>query len=143
MTSPNPSGVTVVPPGYNDPHNAGIFQFPSVVAQIPSAGIALINGIQTLLTYFVPNDGRNHVFLLMGMTNVSSAETGGAIQVAYSTPVTGAVTGTPDAGGNASTGPNGWNVVWRFATPGSLITVTQSSALTAGGAIAYCQLWMF
>lgn len=95
----------------------------------------LINGTGTIATYAVPNDGNVHLVEIAALKVVTSAETGGAVTVTI-TDLAGHTTGalslfaggaaaglaTPAAAGNAA-----------FCVPsGSLVTIAQSSALTAG-----------
>lgn len=109
------------------------------VADTGPAGAALINGTETILSWAVPDDGRLHTFVIAGSVLVTSAETGGAIT--FTCKVGGSTrTGTAHAGGGGA-GVGGFNAVTAVADPGSVVSLQQSSALTAGAAAAYAQIW--
>ena len=136
---PGFQGVTVTPPGYNDPHNwapASAFQ---LVAATPQAGFALVNGTPNIISWTAPNDNQNHVVLVFGSLHVTTAETGGAISLNYAPP-SGATSATLSAGGSGGgTFPFGSLPV--VVGPGTTVSVQQSSALTLGAATAWSEIW--
>lgn len=100
-------------------------------AQTPS--YTLINGTGSVATFTTPNDGREHAYTVAMSVNVTSAETGGAFQVAYTSrgqPLTAALdAGAHGLGTFASS-------ALICADANTIVTVSQSSALTVGAATA-------
>lgn len=105
------------------------------VATTGQAGVALINGTQTFLSWTAPADGNMHVAAIYGVMAIGNVtETGGAIGVGATFPngATGAAaTQLFAANQTANTTPS--NNVLRLIQSGSTITVAQTSALSAGG----------
>lgn len=115
------------------------------VAATDPAGFALQNATPAILTWNVPNDGQPHRVTLFGLINVTAAETGGLVQVQYTGPQAGAQlhTSTIFAAGLAldtagQTPAASLNVI---VAPGSVVTLAQASALTAGAARVWAELW--
>jgi hypothetical protein len=108
----------------------------SLQATTGSAGVALINGTQSVLSWTAPTDGNLHVISWSILLHVTSAETGGSM----ATGISGLYTS-----GNISSGGIGigWSQFGGTATlpSGDTWAITQSTALTAGAAIAYAQIW--
>lgn len=104
------------------------------------AGFTLQNATPNIISWSVPNDGQVHRFAVYGQVRVTSAETGGAIQVAYTYPDGSAVTDSLDAGGHAATHQT-FSVRLIMCAPGTAVTVQQSSALSAGAAVAWAEIW--
>ncbi len=104
------------------------------------AGFPLQNGTPTILTWTAPADGQYHRVWLIGGIHVTSAETGGQVTLTIPHPdgssaapvVFGAGQGTGSAGGAF----NG-----SIVGPGQTVTLAQSSALTAGAAVVWAELW--
>lgn len=140
MTSPNPSGVTVVPPGYTDPHTYTLGAF-NLKAATAAAGFAKQNGTPTLISWPVPADGANHRALIVLAEVVTSNETGGLIQVNWTTPDGTAGNYAAIAGGKTAGIYNGSFAGSVIAAPGTLITVAQASALTLGAATVWAEIW--
>lgn len=137
---PGNQGVTVVPPGYNDPHNYSSWTL-LLVASTGLAGVALVNGSPTLLSWTAPNDGQMHSVIAFGALQVSSAETGGAIGLGWTQPGGQVIAaGTQMFAGGLTTGPQ-WISQQRLVAPGSTVTVAQSSALTVGAATVWAEIW--
>jgi hypothetical protein len=111
------------------------------VADSGDAGFALQNATPTIISWTVPNDGNLHAFEVCGAVVVSSAETGGAIQVNYQPPTSGVHTATLDAGGHGSAGTSGFTQSGGVAAPGSVVSITQNTALTGGAAVTFCQIY--
>lgn len=109
------------------------------VATTGPAGVALIDGTQTILSWTAPDDGQLHQFNVIGALEVTAAETGGTIITSYTQP--DGATATPAlfaaAQGVGTTG----NVNNRLIPGGTTISVQQSSALTAGASVLYCEIW--
>jgi len=105
-----------------------------------ASGFALQNATPTIATYTAPNDGNIHMVAVFVTLVVTSLETGGAIQVAS----TGALglTSTMFAGGAAAGTVMNTAIVPLFAvSPGATVNINQSSALTAGAATVYTEIW--
>lgn len=112
-------------------------------AATPQAGFALQNATPALFTWNVPSDGQLHRFMLLGELLVTVAQTGGAVVLGYTDPSGGAQTSTV-FGGGLGVGAQPVQLgepITRICRPGSTVTVSQSSAQTAGAATAYLELW--
>lgn len=110
------------------------------VASTPVAGIALINGTQVLAQFTAPNDGQLHYMTAVLSLQVTSAETGGQISVNFVDPQGNARSFTAIASG-AGVGLNSL-VVPRLIQPNSVVSVSQSVALSGGAAVMNCQIWL-
>lgn len=106
----------------------------------PVAGVALINGTQTIVSWTAPNDGQLHRVVLFTTRDVTSGETGGAETVSLVAP-DGTVGGYTLSGGNAPTGVTSGTTQSWIIKAGTAFTLTQSSALTAGAAIRWAEIW--
>jgi hypothetical protein len=115
----------------------------SLVATTGVNGFALQNATPTILTWTAPNDGNMHRAIVIGAVNVTVAETGGQVNAVYT-----------DVGGNAQnqvvgsaglgTGVTTFNNAGRqllLIKPGIALSVSQVSALTAGTAAVYAEIW--
>lgn len=100
------------------------------------AGIGLINGTQTLLSWTTPNDGLLHSFVVAAILFVASNQTGGVIQIQCTTGGQ-AVGVTIFAGGLASPthGPSAPTTL--TCDPNTTVTVKQTTAQTAGSSFFY------
>jgi hypothetical protein len=130
-----------------DPHDWTPTPLMSLVATTPPAGYTLVNGTGPVLTWNVPNDGALHVALILCTLTVTSGETGGVIAVAagWKSPSGGSAAGatTLIPGGQAagtSGQPNGQCSTFVVGS-GSQFVISQTTALTAGAAIAWIQIW--
>jgi hypothetical protein len=114
---------------------------PPVAQPITSAvaGYTLINGTGNILTYNVPNDGLVHTVNVATNMNVASLETGGQIQVLFTTPDGTAQTFQQHAAGLAA-GLARTNSAC-LCKPGTTVTLQQSTALTAGAAVLWGSMW--
>lgn len=92
---------------------------------------ALVNGTGTIVTFTTPNDGREHAYLVVMTVNVTLAETGGACQVAYTSKGQAVVAALDPGTRAAGTFETSATIA---ADPNTAVTVSQSSALTAGTA---------
>lgn len=105
-----------------------------------SAGYALQNAAPvTIQAYNVPNDGLVHTVNVSTNMNVASLETGGQIQVLFTTPDGTAQTFQQHAAGLAA-GLARTNSAC-LCKPGTTVTLQQSSALTAGAAVLWASMW--
>lgn len=100
-------------------------------------GTALINGTQNLASYTTPADGNAHLVFVAATQTVTSLETGGVVQVTY-TSNGQALTAAMFPGGSAA----GTLVASATvaADPGTTVTLVQSSALTVGAATVTADL---
>lgn len=116
---------------------------PQLVADTGINGFTLQNGTPTILSWTAPNDGKMHRFTIFGILHCTVAETGGALNFNYE---------IPDGSSNPNTSMNaGGSAVGVFAAPGSTndkliqpgstVLVQQTSALTAGAAVWWGQIW--
>lgn len=114
---------------------------PPVAQPVTSAvaGYTLVNGTGTILSYNVPNDGLVHTVNVATNMNVASLETGGQIQVTFTTPDGTAQTFQQHAAGLAA-GLARTNSAC-LCKPGTTVTLQQSSALTGGAATLWGSMW--
>jgi hypothetical protein len=118
-------GPFVAPPG-PPPTGSGMAQSQTA----PS--YTLVNSTATILTVQVPADGRAHTCVVASNKRVTSNETGGAITLNWT--CNGQAQNTAlHAGGQASGNFPVSQVICCDA--GTLVTITQSSALTAGASV--------
>jgi hypothetical protein len=96
--------------------------------------VPLVNGTPVLLSYTIPNDGRHHSIVGYFGLEVATTMTGGQVQVHFQDGATGyTYTGNLYAGGAVGPAIYGSSLVMRLS-PGSSITITQTTALTGGSA---------
>lgn len=111
------------------------------VASTSVNGFTLQNGTPTILTWTPPSDGQMHRALVFCVLKVTSAETGGAIRMSATSP-DGTAFNLGISSGGTATGTVGLNSAGVLvAQGGAPVTLYQSSALTAGAAILYAELW--
>jgi len=109
-------------------------------ASTGQAGVALQNGTPTFLTWNVPNDGQLHRFYVVSSLDVTVAETGGNVQVSFTLPDGSAGT-FAQHGPNLAVSTNRSGPLGATVQPGSTVTIRQSTALTAGTAQMWADLW--
>ncbi len=136
---PGYQGNMVVPPGYEDPH---LWTAPAMMllATTGPNGFALQNGTPTLLTWNAPADNQLHRVILVSGQNVSVAETGGAVGLAFTAPNGVGATVSVYAGGSG-TGLSASVYVGRLVAPGSVVSLQQTAALTLGAAVVWAEIW--
>ena len=118
--------------------------FPELVQTTGVGGFALQNGTPTILSWTAPNDGNEHRFLFYGARTVTVAETGGAMVFTYTPPGGGAAIATTVAGGTSGVGTGGLgNVacITGVAAANTVVSLAQSSALTAGACQVNAEIW--
>jgi hypothetical protein len=115
------------------------YNSPAVQTQTAVAGFALQNATPTLLTWTAPNDGAMHLVTVYGSVRVSVAQTGGAIGITATDPGGNALTPALDTGGHA-TGQFSFTARTLLVQAGSTVTVAQTSAMTAGTALAWAAI---
>jgi hypothetical protein len=112
-------------------------------AGTPLAGFALADSTGTIISWTVPNDGQLHRVLFNLSLHVTSADTGGAIQITTVAPDGTSQTNTAFATSLGTGLQKPANIANGFfpVEPGSAVTVTQSGALTVGAAILWAEIW--
>jgi hypothetical protein len=111
-----------------------------LLATTGTAGFALQNATATILSWTAPNDGNLHRVIIYASMEVTSTETGGLIQVAF-TPPGGTVGDFQLFASGQNTGarvPSAFNLI---IGAGTTIAIDQNSALTAGAAVMYAEIW--
>jgi len=111
-------------------------------AATPAAGYALVNGTGTIISWTAPNDGQLHRVLFFGTLHVTSSETGGAVNVNFTSPdgisnANQAVFSASHGGGVFGPDKAGLVVV----EAGTVVSVQQGSALTGGASTLWAELW--
>lgn len=94
-----------------------------------AVAFAKTGGTPNIFTWTAPSDGNPHQVVLTASNNCTSAETGGQVQLSYT--INGTVKTPAVFAGGAGVG------VTVFTTaitvdPGTTVTLSQSTALTAG-----------
>ena len=97
--------------------------------------VALINGTPTLVPAItIPNDNVLHLLLITCTVDVTTTETGGAVQVVVTQPNGHTITTNLQAGGTGGPGLGVGTPIFLVVPGGTTIQVNQSSALTVGNA---------
>lgn len=155
-TSGIPLALLTIPPSTSVITNSMITDLRSIIspsgqpvlrASTGVTGFPLQNATPTILSWTTPNDGAMHRAIVRGFTYISVATTGGQISLNYTPPsAAGAqsnviLTGTHGTGyvPNGATGPD--TEISVLLAPNTTISVVQSSAMTAGTATFYGELW--
>lgn len=107
-----------------------------LVATTGPGGFALVNGTPVIIQWQAPNDGVLHRVTIKIAKNTGSAETGGQINLQGTNIIPQAMIGQIALVGFT---PNGRSFV---VVPGTLVQITQGTALTAGGpSTVYAEIW--
>lgn len=114
------------------------------VANTDPGGFALQNATPTIVSWTAPADGQVHRVLLFAVLEVTTAETGGQVII---TPVL--PDGTPNTKTLFAAGqgagifyPTSSSAPQEFLIEGgSTFSVSQNSALTAGAAVVWAEIW--
>jgi len=110
-------------------------------AATSSGGYVLVNGTGNIITWAVPNDGKQHRVLILASLNVSSEETGGSITLAVQDPGGTNGTHTIYGGGSGAGSVTPTTNCGMIVEAGTTVTLAQGSALTVGAATLYAELW--
>lgn len=140
MTSPNPSGVTVTPPGWVDPHSWAPVAALQLLAGTGPGGFALQNGTPTIFQWTAPADNQLHRVLLIAAIRVTVTETGGQVNLTGTDPSTSTFSKSVLASG-LGTGYQNASPLNFIIAAGSTVTLAQGAALTLGAATLYAELW--
>ena len=108
-----------------------------ITAETSATGVTLINGTQTILAVTVPNDGKVHQVYAAAYKDVTATLTGGQTRINY-TLANGTATYTTTL--NTTVATHYTSRPTLLVTPGSAVTVTQSTAMTAGAAKVYAKI---
>lgn len=112
----------------------------SLLAANAFAGFSLQNGTPTILSWAAPNDGVMHRVHVMGTQHVTSAETGGTVNATCTLP--DGTTGTFQLfASGAGGGAHNLSFESYLIAPNTTFSVVQGSALTAGAAKVWFELW--
>lgn len=114
-----------------------------ITAETSATGVALINGLQTILTVTVPNDGKPHLIVsAISMKVVTVALTGGEIGWTWTAVTGGAPYATTNSNTAVGTSFNSlpFNNQTLLVKPGSVINLKQLTAMTAGAAKVYAKI---
>jgi hypothetical protein len=108
-------------------------------AAVGDAGFALQNATPTIISWTAPNDGHKHRWLILCTINVTSAETGGIVVASFTL---AGVLSQPQltAGGSAAQIVNA-NYRGGLCDPGTTVSIIQQSALSAGAATLFGEIW--
>ena len=144
--------MTIPPFGWKDSPNAttplssaDLEAFGAYIAGYPkqaataATGFALQNATPTILTFTTANDGALHAVTLYHNLVVTSNQTGGAIQITYT--LAGTLRTVTVSAGGLTTGITGNTSAFALVCdPNTAVTLSQSSAQTAGAATEYALL---
>jgi hypothetical protein len=114
---------------------------PQLQAATAVAGYTLVNGTGNIITWTAPNDGNQHRVLIVSSKGVTSTETGGIINCAWTTPnaesqTTQVYPGAQAAGAHFATSP-----LLVCIGPNTTVTISQGSALTGGASVLFAEIW--
>lgn len=112
-----------------------------LVAATPAAGFALQNATPGILSWTAPNDGKLHRFAVVSSIDVTSGETGGLVIVTYQPPAGGFTPAQQVFAGGLGAGTAPGATIEGIAGPGTTVFVNQTSALTAGAALVWAEIW--
>lgn len=104
------------------------------------AGFALVNGTPTILSWTAPNDGLMHRVSLIAQENVTAPETGGQVNINFKDQQGSTQNRQAFAGGAGTGFTGGFTPMAFLVQAGQQVTVTQT-ALTAGAATVWAELW--
>jgi hypothetical protein len=114
----------------------------NLVATTGITGFALVNGTPTILSWTAPNDGNLHRIMFFASMDVSSNETGGAVDIVFTDPAgTIVVWSFFLANQNAGYNYGQATIIFPIVKPGTTVYITQGTALTAGAATLWAEIW--
>lgn len=115
-----------------------------LLATTGPGGFALVNGTPAIITWTAPNDGQLHRVQVTALAHVTSAETGGQVNLTYFAPFAGATLHTTTvlaAGLGTDTAGQVNTLPFVTVQPGTVVSIAQGSALTAGAATVWAEIW--
>lgn len=110
-------------------------------AATAAAGFTLANSTGTIVTWTTPNDGAIHHFSVIAYTYSTSAMTGGQINYAFTDPAGHAISGVSLVNGGIATNSSNWNDIQLICQANTAVTISQGTALTAGAAKCWAEIW--
>jgi hypothetical protein len=113
---------------------------PALVASTGVNGFALQNGTPNILSWVAPNDGQAHRVTVVAELRVTSAETGGQVNLSGTLPDGTAFSFAVENGGQGG-GQFRSQFTDMLVQAGSTTTLAQNSALTVGAAVLWAELW--
>jgi hypothetical protein len=127
----------------SDASGNGTWQVPAIpmtrVAGTAIGGYSLTNGTGQMAAWTAPNDGQNHRALIIASLHVTSAQSGGAVEVFADFP-DGFNAAPPLFAGGLGVGDHSATTSCVIE-PGSTVSVDQISAQTAGAAVLWCEIF--
>jgi hypothetical protein len=111
-----------------------------LVATTGPAGFTLVNGTPNILSWTTPADGNMHRAIVIAAVHVTSTETGGQLNTTGNAADGTAFNQLLIAGG-AATGAINRTQSSFLLQANTTLAVTQNTALTAGAAIAWAEIW--
>jgi hypothetical protein len=112
----------------------------SLVATTGLSGFTMVNGTPNLFSWTAPSDGNMHRLFLVGEQIVTGALTGGKVTANFTDP-SGAVQTRQIFAPSNGVGFSGPQALTFTVAPGSVCAVQQNSAVTAGAAVMYLEMW--
>ena len=103
-------------------------------------GFNLQDATPTILSWTSPNDGNLHRVTVFMSLYVSSAETGGQINIQYVVP-SGQTNAASVTGGGSGAGAHTFTNYEIIIGPNTTVSLVQASALTAGAAVLWAEMW--
>lgn len=114
---------------------------PRLVATTGVNGFMLQNATPNILSWTAPNDGNMHRLIVFATLHVTSSETGGKVVLNFTAPDGGTGSNSMTAGGTAA-GVFATDVPFCVcAEAGTTATLAQATALTAGAAVVWAEIW--
>jgi hypothetical protein len=105
-----------------------------------STGYTLVNNTGNIITWTAPNDGVMHRVMLVMNTDVSSSATGGQISISITSP--NSASHAPVVLAASQTAAYYYNQMAFFlVAPNTSVTLQQTTALTAGAALLWAEIW--
>ena len=114
----------------------------AMVATTDVPGFALQNATPNIISWTAPEDSQEHRVIIVTILDVSSATTGGQINFSFTEPSgtvrSGALFTASQAAGLHSPTNNVWALILEA---GTTVTISQGTAMTAGAATLWAELW--
>lgn len=109
-------------------------------AATAAAGFALQNATPVIVSWTAPADGQPHRVMIITTIDITALETGGQVSATFTAP-DGAVQNFNQlfAAGQAAAAHT--NQAGIIVAPGTTVTLSQTSALTAGAALIWAEIW--
>jgi hypothetical protein len=112
-----------------------------LLATLGAAGFALQNATPSILSWTAPNDGQPHRVMVVGNENVSSATTGGQVNMTFFRADGSGSNSVPIFGGTVGAGYHAIGDNFAVVAPGQTVSIAQNTAMTGGAATIWLELW--